>query len=324
MLINIDDYHIHGLDTCYNKYGKFIDIILEHYDESEYFSILRKIVNDINCLNKTNCLMEEYVRLGLYRLPQDVWIHEYLFDHDTYMLSKKYNHDHILKDKYSTYCMFKEYYKRDAMYLTNVQQTDELIQFVKKYKKIVIKPNRGSLGKDVDDYVRVMIKKPADVQKILDRYDNDAMVEECIVQHNDTARYNPHSVNTFRITYIGRKVFVMFRTGITTSIGDGVNHGGITCSVNENGEIIRAINGARQSFNVNPKTGEQLIGSVISGVNDAIKMTDEIMDKLKNYHYIGFDVAKLKNGDWCIVEINNKPSIVCVETALDKGLKNEL
>ena len=87
MLININDYHIHGLDVCYNKYGKFIDIILEHYDESEYFSILRKIVNDINCLNKTNCVIEEYVRLGLYRLPQDIWMHEYLFDYDTYMLS---------------------------------------------------------------------------------------------------------------------------------------------------------------------------------------------------------------------------------------------
>ena len=310
----------------YNKYGDRIESILTRYDESKRSAMLTKIIDDINLLEKNGYDFGEYARLRLYRFPKEQWFEEYLFDKDTYDIWRTRNPQIMMlyNDKYFAYEKFKEYYKREVITITKIDEADQLIEFAKRHKKIVIKPRYGSLGEGIELCSWRKIQTEKDVAMLLAKDKRGIVAEQCIDQHKDLARYNNNSINTLRVTFIDDQVYYMFRMGTTHHITDSLNRGGLTCGIDADGKILRAYNGAGQKFDRNPYSKVMLTGSIVPDIKEVTKLLSELMhNKMLGAKYVGWDMAKSKDG-WCIVELNTKPTVVGLEAALDKGLKKEI
>lgn len=276
-----------------------------------------------------------YCRLR-YRIPYDEYV-KYNF----YNLKDRYRKNFILqkhrekfrnintmgftKSKYTFYEYIPDLYERKMIIAPHCGE-DAFVEFLKVHQKIVIKPDRGSLGKGIDvvtytndqaarDYFKgITLKRPM-------------ICEEFIRQHHVLSQLNPASVNTIRIASLMQNgeveiLAAVLKTGAGNEITDNLSLGGIGAQIDVATGVVSSFGRDFQfhAFTHHPLSGAQILGLQIPHWDKAVTLVKEAHKRLPQCMLYGWDIAITETGV-DIVEANSKPGtrIMQVMDAVPKG-----
>lgn len=246
----------------------------------------------------------------------------------------------IATDKFASYCLFKDYYKRDiCVYNPNSNGlilpyndgcNNNLLDFIVSHEKFIVKPLSASSGKgvviiDTKDYS----SSDALMTVLIDTYKDGFVVEELIVSDIRLSKFHPQSVNTVRMnTFLDKSgnveiKFPGLRIGRGDSIVDNANSGGISVAIDvESGRTLSAADEMGYSYTNHPDTGESLSDFEIPEWKAACDMVIQMAKKFEGCKIVGWDLALTEKG-WVLVEANAHPLLIH-QIAIQKGIKKEV
>lgn len=266
----------------------------------------------IYCRRKYKCNLEEYLGFKFYNYK-----HRYRKNFIVSAHRKQFvniNTRSFTWSKYVFYQYIPDLFKREIILAPNCGE-DAFVQFLQKHKKIIVKPDRGSLGKDV------LLLEFLDETKAREYFRNIApdehtICEEFICQHPVLNALNPHSVNTVRITslLVDGEVEILsatLRCGAgEDSITDNLSKGGIGAQIDIETGIIcdYGRDFAMNTYSHHPVSGVQIVGLQIPNWDRAIARLKEAHKRVPQCTLYGWDIA-ITEDDIDIVEANSKPGI---------------
>ena len=221
----------------------------------------------------------------------------------------------ILNDKYKCYRSFQEFYGRDVIKLSGPKDKAVFDEFISKHKEFIVKPLDSGLGREV---CRINCEK-TNIDNWFQKKvaaGKTVVVEQCVEQAPELARFHPRSVNTIRVaTFTNgsdtKILFTFFRTGRGTSVVDNGGAGGLLMSVDPISGKIQS-DGYSESGEVyqqHPDTGVVFKGYQIPRWQELIKIASMAAQKFPQHNYISWDLA-LTNSGWIMIEANYKGEFI--------------
>lgn len=234
---------------------------------------------------------------------------------------------HLLMNKYETYCLLKDFYKRDVILIQNDDDYPVFCEFVKKHPVFVVKPTdwwqamgvyKETCTGTTEQLRRELFYKLLDKGVQYQSQNRDGkeisvVLEELIDQGEELKRFHPQSVNCVRCNTIrvDGKVQI-YRPSLKMGIhGRFVSSGFLRCPI----AGINAVTGVIETVGVtedlkryktHPDTGETIIGNQIPAWDELKKLAVEIANQFPTLNFIGWDLAWSTKG-WCVMEGNEKP-----------------
>ena len=138
----------------------------------------------------------------------------------------------VHKEQFNSF--FMEFVGREWLYAPAVG-ADEIMDFLDRHRKIIVKPSDGLKGQGVSKLSREEIREPGAFCEAMRK--GSMLLEEVIEQHAVLAAVNPNSVNTLRIhTVLDRQgkvhiINAVLRCASGESVVDNRSAGGIACGV---------------------------------------------------------------------------------------------
>ena len=222
----------------------------------------------------------------------------------------------ILKDKYATYELFRDLYKRDVIEINNEKDYKKYEEFIKKHPRFIKKSNNLACGKSIE-----IIKIKEDNKKdIFDNFleeSNSTILEELVIQSSEMSELHPESVNTVRIiTFLDEdgsiKIkYPFLRVGVGSSIVDNGGAGGIICLIDENTGIVIAdgVDEECNFYKIHPDTGIKIKGFQIPEWEEACNLAKKAQKLMKDARLVGWDLAYTSKG-WVIIEGNGHTQFI--------------
>lgn len=256
---------------------------------------------------------------------------EYLTDAVRNRLCRRINGrkgQRIVMDKWLTYRLFSDFYKRQAWLLSSTADIDRLVDEGLKRECLVAKPVDDCGGRGVQ-LLRGDNKKvwQDSLMALLDKRSR-WIVEERIVQDAAMARWNTDSVNTVRMNTILRNGKVTHYTPfiLTGRSGSFVNNGaqgGFFASIDAgSGTIITdGFDETGKKYGKHPDSGIPFRDERIPQWSDLLSVTAAMAARVPDVTYVGWDMALAPCG-WVCVEAN-KGEFVAQQVTLGRGLRNE-
>ncbi len=216
---------------------------------------------------------------------------------------------HIFQNKHEFLDKFKDYIKRDYVYLDDCTYEDYL-EFAKKHEVFMAKPDNGLCGKGIE----MIDSKGKDLKELYEGFINNKqlLLEERIKQNKEIASIYPNSINTIRVVTINinGKVsvpFVAIRIGNGGRVVDNFNNGGMFTIVDEDGVIRKpAINKENEVFDNHPFTGTPIVGFKIPMYEKIIEQCKQMATIIPEVGYVGWDMTVTDKGI-DVVEGNQLP-----------------
>lgn len=241
-------------------------------------------------------------------------------------------------DKYVTYVKLKQYYMREVVaynphpnvfvadYYAGYPWEKEILAFLSKHSRFIIKPLDGNCGVGVRLYNNLIDSPRQLLERFINDYPNGFVLEGTIIQSESLARYHPRSVNTVRINTVnidGRieLKYPFFRMGRGNAIVDNGGSGGIFSAIDiTSGRLLAGADEDGVRYTVHP---ESLIpisgdGEQIPMWEDLKKTAIDIAMELPDLKFSGLDLALTDKG-WCLVEVNCFPYIL-YQIATQEGI----
>ena len=192
------------------------------------------------------------------------------------------------------------------MCVNSTTRREEVVSFVAKNKKVIVKPNGGTYGKGI------FVIDGASDPKMQDLFNGGKFVMEEIVENaEEIARFNRSSLNTFRVyTFVDRKqkcniLAVMLRIGTNGSVVDNWGAGGIGYNFDvETGVCDQP--GRDKSMNkyiFHPDTNFQMVGYKCPHYRELMEYVGELVKIIPEAKYVGWDIALPPNG-FDLIEMN--------------------
>lgn len=290
------------------------------------------------------CTADEYFFYEFYKKDSDE-IKEYITSHEKVLYIEHLNDKkdaHYFDNKYDTYKVFKDYFKRDLILCETENDMQKFLNFVDMHPVFVVKPTDMGLGHGVhkasvegftleqkkNAFYELLEEGKKNRQNFVFGKESSVVLEELIDQDEEMSRIHPDSVNGIRIATVkvGNEVcaykawFKIGRGGqFVTSAAYGTFDAGIDV---ETGIVTTpGFNETGDTFDIHPDTNVPIVGFQIPKWNEAIALVKEMAQKLPNVHYTGWDVVLSKNG-WCIMEGNFKGNFMW-QLCENKGCKKE-
>ncbi len=174
----------------------------------------------------------------------------------------------------------------------------EFISRLHGIHKVIIKPNRGSCGRNIG--VRD-VGDDRELEALFDeliREDGDYIVEECVIQKGLLGSFNSDTANTVRVNTLrdetGVKVVYSFlRVGRKGCVVDNLHANGIMFPINlETGEIRYGTDKYGIEYESHPDSGVRIKGEIIPYWEKVCRMCSEAhLLAPKNLNWIGWDVC---------------------------------
>ncbi len=235
----------------------------------------------------------------------------------------------ILKNKPEAYEVFKDFYKRDALTVSDASQRDEFVAFLTIHSLCILKPLNSYGGHGIMK-IEVTNEKPADIlfDELITRL--PFLLEELIIQDSEMAKFHPQSVNTIRFTTFfneGKltKIQSLIRMGRGGSFVDNASSGGLFALVDTDTGIIKSSTmnwqGSGDEYLIHPDSGVQVIGNKIPQWDELNELLEQIVRVLPEQKLVGWDFALSTKG-WVLVEANNNPGIQGFD--IYHGMRDEL
>ena len=234
----------------------------------------------------------------------------------------------LLRDKYVFYTYLKDFYKRDVLYIKNVDDRPTFLSFCNQHHHIFAKLNKGSCGRGCLVFT---IADPVQANSVFDDLigSGEWIIEEVIKQVPDISAFNSSSVNTvrfpsFKKSGVVKCVFPCMRFGRAGSIVDNAALGGLIVSIDEKtGELFpNAYDERGNSYASHPDSKIPFQGFFVPQWDSLVELVKKAHLALPdNQVYVAFDFALSESG-WCIVE-GNWGDLFLQQLSLKKGLRNE-
>ena len=148
-----------------------------------------------------------------------------------------------------------------------------------------------------------------DIDDILTKIDGDMVIQEVLEQSAELAKLNRSSVNTIRmITMLNdhrpEVVSSIVRMGINESRVDNATAGGITCGMNDSGQLNNcAYSAAGIRYDSHPN-GTNFGSVVVPSLSRAKEMVKNLQCKLPYFRLISWDIAMSNTNDPVLIEMN--------------------
>jgi len=231
----------------------------------------------------------------------------------------------MVEDKWLRHEMFEPLYHRDVAPLKPDGDDSPALDFLKKHRDFIVKPN--------DDYgghgVHLQHVAPGKEQAALTGLRKEAplVMEELLVQSAEMASLNPTSVNTVRVTtFMGGGQYeiahIGLRIGRADAIVDNITSGGLAAMVDlESHKTVSRVlcggyvmNGSRH-----PDSGMELSGFELPDWDGLMAIIEEGVALMpRGVHYAGWDFCHTDKG-WCLVECNDTGTFNIAQTILGVG-----
>ncbi|MBQ3546917.1 MAG: hypothetical protein IJA44_00380 [Clostridia bacterium] len=269
---------------------------------------------------------DEYLKYGFYNFSNRYRKQFLLVKHKK--LFRNVNQRFFTASKYIFYKRIPDLFERKIILAPQCGEK-AFIDFAKKHKKIIIKPDTGSLGIGIKTFI-FTDEDSAKKQFSEFLYDDPCVCEEFIVQHKMMQELNPASVNTIRIVSVlkGENVEIVSATLRTSAklgcIVDNMANGGVGAQVDIRTGIVSTF-GIDYSFNNythHPVSGTQIIGFKIPNWDLAIKRVKQAHKRLSQCLLFGWDIAITQDGV-DIIEANISPGPRIMQ-AMDKVPKGQM
>lgn len=237
----------------------------------------------------------------------------------------------IFDSKWTSYCKFRSFYKRDCVMVTppSVRNDPELIAFLKKHSRCIVKPDSNASGRGI---FMVDGVDPADameqIVKHIGHRSGHYIVEELIRQSQELSMFHPSSVNSLRMRSFrfDDRVEILpcnFRIGRGGSVVDNTGKGGISAALDGNGVVIAACDESGIRYVTHPDTGVPILGACIPKWEEAVALVKQLAMVVPTVRYVGWDLALTDDG-WVMIEGNDKGMFVGIQKTLQKGFRPEL
>ena len=229
-------------------------------------------------------------------------------------------HFYKLESKIEFNKTYEKFLKRNWLQLDG-ENLEEFIQFMKENKKVIVKPLDLDNGRGIKKLEYKQDENYEEVYKDLIE-NNQVLIEELLVQHEELNKICPTSVNTMRMftLYKDGKAHLMqsaLKLG-NGHVADNLALGGMfTCLDDDGIAYAPAINYKGEEFEKHPMTNEKILGLKVPLFKEAENLVKEAAKVVPEIAYVGWDVAITQDGP-CIIEGNPFPEILQTKPSLMK------
>lgn len=212
---------------------------------------------------------------------------------------------------------FSEFIKRDWLFVPEASDF-EILNFLKKYPKIIVKPTCQSAGKGIHVY--------SSNESLDELKAGGVLLEECICQCKEMAQLNPSSVNSIRIySMLDKKnqphiLSACIRVGGKGSTTDNFHSGGVAYPIDVDHGVVcgQGSNMVGENFLYHPGTEAKVIGFEIPRWNELVSWLFKAAVKIEKARMIAWDVAVLEDG-FELIEANYNGDPGVMQTPLQQG-----
>src|SRR5699024_7616699 len=211
------------------------------------------------------------------------------------------------KEKFNE--IFSDYLGRVWLY-TKSSDYDTFVNFAKSVGKFIVKPTKGSHGKGI------RIVEFDNIQNLEEMYEEllqeDSLLEEFIIQHENLASFNKTSVNSLRVVTllcpdgIVRVMTANLRMGNGVRYADNFHHNGIASLLDtDTGVVISTgIDRDFRRYVYHPYSNKQIVGFQVPFWDKVVDTVTNAAMLMPTVGYIGWDVAIGHDGRIIIIEGN--------------------
>lgn len=288
------------------------------------------------------CYPYQYIRYGMYMKSSELTIDQmkdYIPNFFAYYLFfPKHITEYLMisEDKELTYQVLKAMevrqprlllqYKNGKFYdekkaIISGKDADLLIQNSNS-QKLFLKPTKGLGGKGIMVFNKkeIFIDQEGNILntdfiKETLTEDENYLLQEGLVQHEEIDKIYPNAVNTMRIyTEVkkgeGKVLFAILRMGHGGKQIDNASQKGYVCAINsETGELApNATSKLFEKISQHPDTNFKFKGYKIPFWNEVKSFVTDLAQKTENIGYIGWDIAYTVDGP-AVIEINAAPGL---------------
>lgn len=268
------------------------------------------IVFDIlYCRARYRIRFDEYSRYRFYQF-RDNYRKNFLLAYHQQHKYKKINQKRFTLSKYTFYKRIPECFNREIILLPDCGE-EVFVNFVRKYQKVVLKPDEGSCGQGVSPYEYT---DDESAKKVYSEIADKMICEQYLCQHPRMNQLCPFTVNTARIQSLRYDDHVEIIScnlrigGVNSVFVDNMVRGGIGAQVDiQTGTVFTyGHDYYGNSYSHHPRTGVQIIGFQIPNWDRAIELVKKAHLRLPECRLLGWDVAITQDGVE-LIEANNAP-----------------
>lgn len=138
------------------------------------------------------------------------------------------------------------------------------------------------------------------------------IIQELLQQHDFCWRFNPGSLNTFRV-YTYRSVSderihvlkTVFKMGCGNTVVDNQVLGGVVCVVQPDGKLGEfAATTTGEKCTAHPESGEAFKGRVVPHFDRLTDLAEHIAERIPSHRTLALDVALNEEGKAILIEVN--------------------
>lgn len=321
-----------------NHYSKHYEKEIQYYENYTDKKPKSLMKREMKTLQKYwGCYPFQYIRYGMYKntcpLSMDE-MKDYIPNYFAYYLffPRFYkNYLIISDDKELTYRVFDScnihqpnflfQYKNEIFYNKNkdIISDEDVDQMIaqSKSKTLFFKPTLGLGGRGIWVFNKNQEFKDKDNNSLSAKLikskltkDDNYIMQDGIIQHEELNKIYPNAVNTFRImtkTEHGKVkiLFTMLRMGQGGNQLDNASLSGLVCKINPQTGIFddQGVTGLQKTLETHPDTGFKFKGYQFPYWDEIIKTITTAAQKIDDLGYIGWDLAFSKDGPM-IIEVN--------------------
>jgi hypothetical protein len=231
--------------------------------------------------------------------------------------------DHVFREKYETYQIFKPYFGREIVKYSGEGPNYVVRDFLTRNQKFFIKPNDGCAG--IGTRIVDLSVYKSDLEGFLHELQGREWIfEELIQQEGRISQIHPYSINTIRLNTVviksGVKIMsAALKVGNNRAIADNFHKGGIAAPVDLERGIINGLPVDRWNhvFVHHPLTGVKLIGFQIPNWQQIINLVNQLAEVVPQVRFVGWDIALLSQGIPIMVEGNVHPGFQVQSVVLE-------
>ena len=279
------------------------------------------------CKMRFHITLEEYMAYSYYNL-KNRYRKNFLTNYQRKHYNRNISQGFFTSYKYVFYKRVPDLFSR-GITLVPYCGEDEFVEFLKKYKKVVLKPDRGSWGVGIECFEYTNEASARERFKSFSK-EMPMICEEYIRQHHSLEELSPFSVNTLRIVTIlnGDNVEILSTVlktgGDATKVVDNMRSGGIGAQVDIETGIVTTFGRDFQNIDYayHPVTGVQFIGYNVPNWDKVKKLVIDAHRRVPQCLIYGWDIAVTEDGA-DIVEANNAPGPMLMQAidAIPRGEK---
>jgi hypothetical protein len=262
------------------------------------------------------------------------------FNHIGYLNKKE--DMHLLGNKWHTYQLLKDAFKREVLLLEGEQDYPAFEDFCRRHPAFVAKPVglAGSQGvhkvevgeQNLHTLLNQLLAETEDTNSRWNSaIDKGVLVEEVIAQGEEMAVLHPASVNSVRMHTINlgdgdiRLWYPFIRIGVGGNFISSATTGGIVACINVGTGVVETtgFDNLGRTTDVHPDTHFTIKGIKIPRWRQLCDKAFEMSERLPTLRYIGWDFVYDKDKDWIVMEGNENAGISSPQLIYHRGMCEE-